>query len=135
MIVGSRQDFLDRAYSRGYSLEQVLPCVVSQEGDVWTIDESHPAYPKERPAGPGKRLKIVLGWFYIGPANGCRCDDHAIEMDEKGPQWCRDNLETIVGWLREEAERRWLPFSEFAARTIVLRAIEWADAQSQPPPT
>lgn len=31
---------------RGYTLDEVLPCVVSQDGEEWTIDVEHPAYPR-----------------------------------------------------------------------------------------
>jgi len=84
--------------------------------------------PKQQ-QGVGTQLKTILGWFFIRPKAGCQCNDRAKVMDENGPQWCRDNLETIVGWLREEAENRRLPFIEFAARQAVLQAINWADAQ------
>jgi hypothetical protein len=29
-------------------LADVMPCVVAQDGDTWTIDESHRAYPRVR---------------------------------------------------------------------------------------
>ena len=47
-------------------------------------------------------------------------------MDHKGADWCRENIDTIVGWLREEAEKQSLPFSELAARMLVLYAIRRA---------
>ncbi len=34
-----------RCRQRGYTLEQVRPCIVSQDGDQITVDETHPAYP------------------------------------------------------------------------------------------
>lgn len=34
-----------RCGERGYRLEDVMPCVVIQDGDMWTIDVDHPAYP------------------------------------------------------------------------------------------
>jgi hypothetical protein len=86
--------------------------------------------PEQKSQGAGTNLKTILGWLFIRPKAGCKCIDRAKTMDENGPQWCRDNLETIVGWLREEAENRRLPFIEFAARQAVTQAINWADAQS-----
>ena len=133
MITGHRTFLEDRARERGYTMEQVMPCVVSQDGDEWTVDETHPAYPRIK--GVGGKLKAILGWFFIRSTPGCQCEDRARIMDERGPQWCRDNLETIVGWLKEEANRRGLPFVEFVARQAVLQAIAWTDAQSQSPPT
>ena len=35
-----------RCVERGYTLDEVLPCVVSQDGDEWTIDVEHPAFPR-----------------------------------------------------------------------------------------
>jgi hypothetical protein len=47
-------------------------------------------------------------------------------MDENGPDWCEENLETIVGWLQEEAKRRKLPFVRTGARLLVRYAIRRA---------
>jgi hypothetical protein len=44
-------------------------------------------------------------------------------MDRQGSEWCESNLDTIVGWLREEAEKRGLPFLDVAGRLLVKRAI------------
>jgi hypothetical protein len=38
-----------RCQSRGYTLDEVRPCIVSQDGDTITVDETHPAYPRARP--------------------------------------------------------------------------------------
>lgn len=35
-----------RCTERGYTLDEVMPCVVTQDGDQWTIDVDHPAYPR-----------------------------------------------------------------------------------------
>lgn len=55
-------------------------------------------------------------------------------MDANGPAWCKANADTIVGWLREEAERRGMPFSETAARLLLWLAIRRAPQHSPPPP-
>jgi hypothetical protein len=44
-------------------------------------------------------------------------------MDEMGGEWCRQNIETIVEWLEEEAIGRKLPFSPTLAKGLVLLAI------------
>ena len=41
----------------------------------------------------------------------------------EGCDWCEANLDEIVGWLREEATRRGLPFLDAAGRVRVRRAI------------
>jgi hypothetical protein len=34
-----------RCRQRGYTLDEVRPCIVSQDGDAIVVDETHPAYP------------------------------------------------------------------------------------------
>jgi hypothetical protein len=43
-----------RCRQRGYTLDEVRPCIVSEDGDQITVDETHPAYP--RAAKPGVSL-------------------------------------------------------------------------------
>jgi hypothetical protein len=45
------------------------------------------------------------------------------KMEAEQPGWCEANIEEIVGWLRESAEERGLPFVDIAARLLVRRAI------------
>lgn len=76
-------------------------------------------------AGPGTELKKILaGWpFRIVATPNCSCNAKARTMDAKGIEWCEQNLDTIVGWLREEAAKRKLPFVDMAGRLLVKRAI------------
>ena len=48
-------------------------------------------------------------------------------MDTKGLQWCRDNIDTISGWLNEEATKRKLPYVEMAGKTLIRLAIRTAE--------
>ena len=59
MITGRRTAFEARCRQRGYTLEQVLPCIVSEDGDSITVDETHPAYPRAKP-GLGDMVKAGL---------------------------------------------------------------------------
>jgi len=81
--------------------------------------------------GPGTELKRLLGKFFIRARDGCLCDQRALLMDEAGPDWCQENLTVIVGWMREEAVNRGLPFVELAARMLVLRAIGNAEKKER----
>ena len=54
-------------------------------------------------AGPGTELKKLLSRIGITPKAGCKCLARAVEMDIRGCEWCEANIDTIVGWLREEA--------------------------------
>jgi hypothetical protein len=46
-------------------------------------------------------------------------------MDERGCDWCDspEGMAEIMGFLREAAEERGLPFVDIAARLLVRRAI------------
>lgn len=37
-----------RCNERGYALADVMGCVVKQDGDQWTVDVDHPAYPRAK---------------------------------------------------------------------------------------
>jgi hypothetical protein len=127
-----------RCRERGYTLDEVMPCVVSQDGDQWTIDIDHPAYPRhpkpgfvppqsEPSHGPGAELKALLaGWpFRIVATGDCKCTSRAAYMDDKGCDWCEspEGMAEIMGFLRESAAERGLPFVDIAARLLVRRAI------------
>jgi len=77
--------------------------------------------------GPGTELKVLLaGWpFYIVSTPTCKCNARARYMDEKGCEWCEspEGMAEIMGFLRESAEERGLPFLDLPARLLVRRAI------------
>ena len=52
MITGLRSSFDDRCRQRGYTLDEVRPCIVSEDGDTITVDETHAAYPRARASPP-----------------------------------------------------------------------------------
>jgi thiol-disulfide isomerase/thioredoxin/predicted Fe-S protein YdhL (DUF1289 family) len=74
-------------------------------------------------AGPGTELKKLLGKIGIAVTPDCPCSGHAALMDQNGCEWCEQNLDTIVGWMREESARRGVIFIEKAARFLAKRAI------------
>jgi hypothetical protein len=43
-----------RCRQRGYTLDEVRPCIVSENGVQITVDETHPAYPRHPKAGNPK---------------------------------------------------------------------------------
>jgi hypothetical protein len=73
--------------------------------------------------GPGMELHKLLARFGIQVNSDCPCVARMREMNRRGPEWCEANIATIVGWLREEAARRELPFVERLAGMMVKRAI------------
>ena len=78
--------------------------------------------------GPGTELSKLLKMIGINAKEkGCSCKSHAKRMDREGPQWCRDNIETVLRWLQTEAKKRKLPFVKAAAKQAVLLAIRRAE--------
>jgi len=72
---------------------------------------------------PGTELHALLGKFGLTASGDCKCNQRARYMDEMGCDWCEANIDEIVGWLRESAAERGLPFLDVAARLLVRRAI------------
>lgn len=158
MIVGPREQFITICNQRGYSLDEVVGCIIADDGTTITVDETHPSYPlhpkpgfsivkngivikyattreqlisiqraSHKFGGPGTELKKLLKKFGIVPSPNCSCNARAQLMDEKEaqePGWCESNLDTIVGWLKEEAKNRKMPFIDAVGRMLVRRAIK-----------
>lgn len=76
------------------------------------------------PNGPGTILSKMLSKIGIKSTPNCSCRRRALEMNNRGPDWCAENIDMIVGWLREESEKRKLPFVDFAGRLLIQRAIK-----------
>jgi len=49
MIRSTLQRLSHRCLHRGYTLDDVRACIVSQDGDTITVDETHAAYPRAKP--------------------------------------------------------------------------------------
>jgi len=88
--------------------------------------------------GPGCHLHRLLLGYGIRPRHDCGCEEHTLEMDRQGAEWCRANVETIVDWLMEEAlQRHFLGVfprvapgaARTAARKLVLQAIVLAEGE------
>lgn len=73
--------------------------------------------------GPGTYLKKYLRRIGITATPNCSCNARAQHMDRMGNDWCEQNIATITGWLKEEAEKRNLPFVEWPVKMLVKRAI------------
>lgn len=76
--------------------------------------------------GPGTELKKLLAKIGITATPNCKCNSrvkHMDAMEAQEPGWCERNIDTIVGYLREAAAERKLPFVDMAGRVLVKRAI------------
>jgi hypothetical protein len=141
MISGHRKFFESRLQERGYTIEEVRPCIISEDGEQITVDENHPSYPSKKKDGfipqtkqrniesnnvnkPGTELKKLLKKIGIKASPNCSCNKRAALMDQWGPDECEKRIDEIVGWLREEANKRNLPFIDMAGRILVKKAIK-----------
>lgn len=91
---------------------------------IYEPNFSVPKNLEDNPNGPGTILHKMLGKIGIHSTPNCSCRRRAIEMNERGPNWCEENIDIIVGWLREEATKRKLPFIDFAGKLLIQRAIK-----------
>jgi hypothetical protein len=121
-----------RCRERGYTLDDVRPCIVAKDGDAVTVDETHAAYPRARKTrGPGTELKTLLkDWLGIEATPTCSCNRMSARMDALGPDWCESDagMAEILHVMREEhAKRRAagqtiLPWTDFGATQLVRLA-------------
>lgn len=81
--------------------------------------------PEQKPPnrGPGTELKRLLSWGGIYASTKCQCGEIARKMDEGGPDWCRENMQTIIGSMESESKKRGIPFSKILAIAMVESAI------------
>jgi hypothetical protein len=79
-----------RCRERGYTLDEVRPCIVSEDGNVVTVDETHPAYPRAR---PGLGDMVAAGLSAIGitkervsalAGGDCGCSKRQEQLNELG---------------------------------------------------
>jgi hypothetical protein len=127
-----------RCAERGYTLAEVLPCVVQQDGDEWIVDTGSAFYPRApaagyellsaptaAPHGPGTELSKLLKRFGVEPTPTCQCRAKAAQMDAWGADECArpERIDEVVAVMRAEAEARGLPFLDAAGRFLIKRAI------------
>lgn len=144
LFAATKEHLVERCNQRGYTLEEVMPCVINSSGDVWMIDIEHESYPKQNkktkeikpkpvasepsePEGVGTELKKILSYINIKATPNCSCNKRAKYMNEKGIEWCKTHKDLICDWLKEEAKKRKLPFVPFAGRKLIDIAIYRAE--------
>jgi hypothetical protein len=77
-------------------------------------------------SGPGTKLTELLSTLGFSHNPTCNCQDKSDLMDANEaaqPGWCKENINVIIQWMREESERRRMPFIDAIARLLVMRAI------------
>lgn len=94
------------------------------EGDLEAfLQKTFPRTLEDDPYGPGSILASMFSAIGIKSTPTCSCRRHALEMNNRGIEWCENNMDTILGWLKEECEKRSIPWVETVARMVVNRAI------------
>jgi hypothetical protein len=118
----SEQNQQDISWYTVEDFENILSNQLGDEPEKY-LQTFFPITVDSDPDGPGTVLSNMLSYIGINSSANCSCKRHAIEMNQRGNQWCEDNIDIILGWLKEESIKRKLPFIETVARLIVSRAI------------
>lgn len=91
-----------------------------QVSSVQKAEEGKKAEERKRVAppgfGPGTELKIMLSTLGINPSETCDCNGKAVQMDLWGVEGCKENRETIIGWMKD-GQKRWGWKDKVAAAT------------------
>jgi hypothetical protein len=88
------------------------------------LQQFFPKTLENHPDGAGTILSNFLKKIGITSTPNCLCRQRAIEMNEKGTDWCLQNLDTIVEWLKEEADKRQYTYQDWCIKALVNRAIK-----------
>ena len=88
-----------------------------------SLQAMYPRTLEQDPNGPGSILTGMIKTLGISSSSTCSCRRHALEMNDQGPDWCEQNMETILSWLRDEAKKRGLPFIDMVGKAMVQRSI------------
>jgi hypothetical protein len=75
MITCHKKYLIMRCAERGYKLADVMACVVNQDGDTWTIDPAHPAYPQLLPRLSSTTARAYTATAAPGKPALYVCDD------------------------------------------------------------
>lgn len=119
----SGDDYLAIGDWTKYQAEKKLEELMGEDPSKY-LRSLYPKTLEENPNHPGTILSKMIKSVGIQMTDTCSCKRHALEMNDKGNDWCEENIDTIVGWLRDEAKRRGLPFIDAIGKLLVSRAIK-----------
>lgn len=105
--------------------------VVFENADYYMLRNKYSGDVDPVHMGPGTELHKILERFGIHILPGCACRGRMTQMNKWGCDGCEENIETIVGWLQEEAGKRGLPYLKTAGRLLVRRAISNARKEAE----
>lgn len=107
-----------------------LTCDRPHRLNFYTLSLAHEANPEVdraklqqlieegRKDGFGTRLKSMIGRF-VQPDGNCSCTGHQDILDAWTAEHIAANLNQVVEWLKNEAEKRQLPFSASLTRLML----------------
>jgi hypothetical protein len=138
IVICTENQLIERCEERGYKLEEVVGCIKKRDDKGRLhVDTDHKAYPKKkRPAsgGVGTELSLLLKKFGISAKEGgCSCRHKSKLMDKNGVKWNELNIDTVVGWMRENSKKMKIPFVAMPARMLVRQAIKNARRKGAKP--
>lgn len=113
--------YLDRVHAAATTVNAKW-VILSDEAYDALFREFSPLY-TDPGHGPGTELKKLLGTIGLVADENCQCNKRAKTMNIWGCDECERRTDEIVGWLRDEAAARGLPFVDLAGRMLVKRAI------------
>jgi hypothetical protein len=89
-----------------------------------TLRALFPKTLEENPNGPGTVLvKSIKGLGFV-ISDSCACKNQLLEMNDKGADWCVENITKIVSWLKIQAQNINIVFIDSVAKVIIMRAIK-----------
>lgn len=88
--------------------------------------------PQCKLGGPGTELKRLLKYLNIYSEEGCNCDWNASQMDYWGSDKCREEINQIIGWMKESSDKRkWTwKWNEKVARILIELSCQLSDGAS-----
>ena len=80
------------------------------------------------PTGPGYELHMLLDSLGFEPDGSCNCIKLANQMNEKGPDWCEENVNCLAEKIQEEANKRGFTgiLAKLGAKPAIYLAIKRA---------
>lgn len=107
--------------------------------DYWSgvLNDGHGMADIRSIAMCGSALKDALKVLGFIDTTNCKCANYTKEMNANGPDWCRENIDTIVSWLKEsydamsEERRKVMPFDPEMVSLLVVTVIDQAEEAAQ----
>lgn len=76
--------------------------------------------------GVGTMLENLLKKIGINYTHQCSCSSKIHLLNKKGVEWCENNADTILKWIRAESQEKNIPFAPKTAKALLRLAIKKA---------